>query len=38
MKVAVAPINKKIAQLIHINSKALKDLLEIEGVTRILTR
>lgn len=38
MKVAVAPITKKTAQLIHIKPKALKDLLEIDGVTRILTR
>lgn len=38
MKVAVAPMAKKIAQLIHKNSKALKDIMEIEGVTRILTR
>jgi hypothetical protein len=38
MKVVVTPLAKKVAQLIHNNSKALKDISEIEGVTRILTR
>jgi len=38
MKVVVTPLTKKIAQLIYNNSKALKDISDIEGVTRVLTR
>ena len=38
MKVLVTPLAKKVAQLIHRNPKALKDISEIDGVTRILTR
>lgn len=38
MKVVVASLAKKIVQLIHNNSKALRDVSKIEGVTRILTR
>lgn len=38
MKVVVLPLAKEFAQLIHNDSKALKDISEIDGVTRILTR
>jgi hypothetical protein len=38
MKVVVAPPAKKTVHLTHNDSKALKDISEIDGVTRILTR
>ena len=38
MKVVVLPLAKEFAQLIRDNSKALKDISEIDGVARILTR